>query len=182
MLKVLASVLAILSAAISITLYSTTIPAVQKQAEDNAAAIETLGGSVSDNAAAIETLGGSVSDNAAAIETLEGKHLYEHTITFYSGPAYSKIFNCTFTVITNYNTVLNTYSLILNNLKPSTSDQKNYIIYGDKRENNAISEVYYQLRLSSYGSSIYGYKLDGSSATQTIDSSINYSDSVRTIL
>lgn len=42
MLKVLAAVLAVLSAAISITLYSTTIPAIQKQAADNAAAIEQI--------------------------------------------------------------------------------------------------------------------------------------------
>ena len=42
MLKVLAAVLAVLSAVISITLYSTTIPAIQKQAEDNAEAIEQL--------------------------------------------------------------------------------------------------------------------------------------------
>lgn len=67
MLKVIATVAAIISSFIAITLYTITIPDVQKQAADNSAAIETLGG--------------SVSDNAEAIETLSNVKLYEHNIT-----------------------------------------------------------------------------------------------------
>lgn len=47
MLKVLAAVLAVLSAVISITIYSTTLPDLQKQVEDNASKIEQLSGAES---------------------------------------------------------------------------------------------------------------------------------------
>jgi len=60
MLKVLSAVLSVLSAAISITIYTATLPAVQKQAADNAAAIEQI---------------------QSAIENIpEEKKLYKHKI------------------------------------------------------------------------------------------------------
>lgn len=63
MLKVLAAVLAVLSAIISITIYTSMLPDVQKQAADNSATIE---------------------ENAEAIQTLENIKLYEHHIKLYS--------------------------------------------------------------------------------------------------
>lgn len=75
MLKVLAAVLAVLSAVISITVYSSTLPAVQKQAADNAEKIEQI---------------------ESTIENIptEEKNLYLHKLSLSHTATTSKNFTC----------------------------------------------------------------------------------------
>lgn len=76
MLKVIATVAAIISSFVAITLYTATIPDVQKQAADNAAAItsnETYIKTVDDS---VENLQDAFDGIDTRVETLEGKKIY----------------------------------------------------------------------------------------------------------
>lgn len=119
-MKIIAFIAAILSAATVATLTFTTVPAIQKQAADNSAAIERNATEIEKNAGDIKDVNENVTsvDNSVdglntRLETLEGIKLYQHNIVITKGVTDS----ISVTILNKTNTKINTLTNLYNSLK-----------------------------------------------------------------
>ena len=102
MLKIITSVILSLVTIMAVTMFAVTVPAQQKQIDDNAAEIEKNADYIKDVEDFAYVVDGITDGLNTRLETLEDKHIYVHYCKFYTTTDYSYVF---FTVIDNDSTI-----------------------------------------------------------------------------
>lgn len=183
MLKVLAAVLAVLSAIISISIYTATLPAVQKQAADNAAAIEQNAADIKDVDENVTSVDNSVEGLNTRLETLEEKHIYLHEIYFaynFSSGTYNNQTRTYTTIINDSNTQFN-----FNSLKTYIKNtEKKQPCYGAYKVSGQVGYTSYLFVTSSDNFYIAAY-IESQNYTEILisfDNVIGFKDTVTQIL